>query len=188
MKKLALVLVLGLSAIACSKPHKVEAPAPAPPPAEPAPEPAPPPKVADTLTLPDQIEFETNEARIKQTPKTMASLEQLASQLKKHPEITKLRIEGHTDNVGKERLNEKLSKARAQAVATWLSQHEIEASRLVAVGYGAKRPLVSNDSPEHRQMNRRTEYVVEERDGKKVDGKESEKVASGTTAGGKTAN
>jgi outer membrane protein OmpA-like peptidoglycan-associated protein len=187
MKKLALVLVLGVSALACSKPHKVET-AKAPPPAEPAPAPAPEqPKVGEQLTLPEQIEFETNEARIKQTPKTLATLDQLADTLKKHPNITKLRIEGHTDNIGREKLNDKLSKARAQAVATWLSQHEIDSSRLVTIGYGAKRPLVPNDSIEHRAMNRRTEYYVEELDGKKVDS-EPTKVASGTSAGGKTAN
>ena len=187
MKKLALVLILGLSAMACSKPHKVEAPAPPPPAAEPAPAPVEQPKIGEQLTLPEQIEFEINEARIKQTPKTLATLDQLADTMKKHPNITKLRIEGHTDNVGKDKLNDKLSKARAQAVATWLSQHEVDATRLITLGYGAKRPLVPNDSADHRAMNRRTEYYVEELDGKKVDA-EPQKVASGTGAGGKTAN
>src|SRR4051812_46986274 len=54
MKKLALVLILGVSALACSKPHKVET-AKAPPPAEPAPPPAEQPKVGEQLTLPEQI-------------------------------------------------------------------------------------------------------------------------------------
>ena len=188
MKKLALVLVLGLSAMACSKPHKVEAPPPPPPAVEPAPPPAvEQPKVGEQLTLPEQIEFETNEARIKQTPKTLATLEELAKTMKKHPHITKLRIEGHTDNVGREKLNDKLSKARALAVATWLTQHEVEASRIVTLGFGAKRPLVPNDSAEHRAMNRRTEYYVEELEGKKVDS-EPTKVATGTGTGGKTTN
>ena len=188
MKKLALVLILGVAAMACSKPHKVEAPAPPPPAAEPAPAPVvEQPKVGEQLTLPEQIEFETNEARIKQTPKTLATLDQLADTMKKHPNITKLRIEGHTDNVGRDKLNDKLSKARAQAVATWLSQHEIDANRIVTLGFGAKRPLVPNDSADHRAMNRRTEYYVEELDGKKVDS-EPTKVAAGTSSGGKTTN
>jgi hypothetical protein len=90
--------------------------------------------------------------------------------LKSHTHVTKLRIEGHTDNVGKAKHNEKLSKARAEAVAKWLSEHEIEAQRLVTIGYGAKKPIKPNDSDANRAQNRRTEYYVEELDGKKVDG------------------
>ena len=186
MKKLALVLVLGVSAMACSAQVRVNEPAPAPVAAEPAPAPAPQPMVGEQLTLPEQIEFETNEARIKQTPKTLATLEQLADTMKKHPNITKLRIEGHTDNVGRDKLNDRLSKARAEAVANWLSLHDVSANRIVTLGFGAKRPLVPNDSADHRAMNRRTEYYVEELDGKKVD--DSQKVASGGAVSGKTTN
>jgi outer membrane protein OmpA-like peptidoglycan-associated protein len=196
MKKLAFAVVLGMSMMACraqvrvqaaAAPEPVAAPAPAPPP--PAPEP---PKVGEQLTLPEQIEFEVAESRILQTPKTLATLEQLAETMKTHPNITKLRIEGHTDNAGKAKRNEKLSKARAEAVAQWLAQHDVAASRLVTIGFGAKRPLVANDSADHRAMNRRTEYYVEELDGKKVDAEpQSQKVASGTASasgGGKTTN
>jgi outer membrane protein OmpA-like peptidoglycan-associated protein len=190
MKKLALVLVLGVSAMACRaqvRVHATAAPAQAPI-AEPAPAPVvvEQPKVGELLTLPEQVEFETNEARIKQTPKTIATLEQLAETMKKHPNITKLRVEGHTDNVGKDKRNDKLSKARAEAVANWLSLHDVAASRIVTAGFGAKRPLVPNDSADHRAMNRRTEYYVEELDGKKVD--DSQKVASGGSVGGRTTN
>jgi len=186
MKKLALVLVLVMSAMACKAQVRVQtakAPEPAPA-AEPAPEPVA--KVGEQLTLPDQIEFEFNEARIKQTPKTLASLEQLADTMKKNPKITKLRVEGHTDNVGKDKLNLKLSKARADAVAKWLAEHEVASSRIVTFGFGAKRPLVSNDSADHRAQNRRTEYYVDELEGKRVD--EPQKVAGATASGGKTAN
>lgn len=196
MKKLAFAVVLGMSMMACraqvrvqaaATPEPIAAPAPAPPP--PAPEP---PKVGEQLTLPEQIEFEVAESRIMQTPKTLATLEQLAETMKTHPNITKLRIEGHTDNAGKAKKNEKLSKARAEAVAQWLAQHDVATSRLVTVGFGAKRPLVANDSADHRAMNRRTEYYVEELDGKKVDAEpQAQKVASGTSSssgGGKTTN
>lgn len=188
MKKLALVLMLGLSTMACRAQVKVATVEPAPAPA-PAPEPLPPepmPVVGEQLTLPDQIEFETDEARIKQTPKTLASLEQLADVMKKNPKITKLRIEGHTDNRGKARHNEKLSKARADAVMQWLTQHDIEPSRMTTAGFGAKRPLVPNDSEAHRQQNRRTEYYVDEVEGKKVE--PGAKVAGTTSTGGKTTN
>ncbi len=190
-KKLALVLVLGLSAMGCHAQVKVEAVAAPEPVVEPAPPPvmAPEtPKVGEQLALPEQIEFETGAARIKQTPKTLATLEALAQTMKDNPKITKLRVEGHTDNVGKPRSNDKLSKARAEAVAKWLAQHDIAESRMVTFGFGAKRPLVPNDSADHRAQNRRTEYYVEELDGKKVE--DTSKVASGTTTttSGKLAN
>jgi OmpA-OmpF porin, OOP family len=174
--------------MACKAQVRVQAATP-PPAAEPAPPPPAPVeevKVGEQLTLPEQIEFETNEARIKQTPKTLATLEQLAETMKKHPKITKLRVEGHTDNIGSVKRNDKLSKARADAVAKWLAQHEVAESRIITLGFGAKRPLVPNDSADHRAQNRRTEYYVEELDGKKVE--EQPKVASGTASGGKTSN
>lgn len=181
-KKLALVLVLGFSALACHAQVKVEAAAPPPPPVvQPVPPPPPleAPKVGEQLSLPEQIEFETGEARIKQTPKTLATLESLAQTMKDNPNITKLRVEGHTDNVGRPKANDKLSKARAAAVAKWLTQHDVAESRMVTFGFGAKRPLVPNDSADHRAQNRRTEYYVEEIDGKKV--VDGPTVASGTT-------
>lgn len=188
MKKLALVLMLGLSTMACRAQVKI-ATVPQQPVAAPAPEPLPPepmPVVGEQLTLPDQIEFETDEARIKQTPRTLASLEQLADIMKKNPKITKLRIEGHTDNRGKAKHNDKLSKARADAVMQWLTQHDVDAKRMTTAGFGSKKPLVPNDSEARRQQNRRTEYYIDEVEGKKVD--PNEKVAGTMTTGGKTAN
>ena len=185
MKKLAIVFVLGVSAMACKAQVRVQTAKAPEPVAEPAPAPEP-AKVGEQLTLPDQIEFEFNEARIKQTPKTLASLEQLADTMKKNPKITRLRVEGHTDNVGKDKHNEKLSKARADAVAKWLAQHEVAENRIVALGFGAKRPIVPNDSADHRAQNRRTEYYVDEVEGKRIE--EASKVAAGTTSGGKTKN
>jgi outer membrane protein OmpA-like peptidoglycan-associated protein len=196
MKKIALGLVLVMMTMGCHAQVKVQAKAPPPPPAaEPEPAPAPEPQAGEQVVLPDQIEFESNQARIKQTPKTVETLEKLAELMKKHPNVTKLRIEGHTDNVGSNRLNERLSKARADAVAKWLSQHEVDDKRLVTVGFGAKKPIKPNDSEANRALNRRTEYYVAELEGKKVDGDvkgfedepaKPQKVAAGTTTGGKS--
>lgn len=184
MKKTAMAFFLGLSMIACKAQVRVQA-ATAPQPVEEpkVEEPAPAheePKQGEQIALPDQIEFESNEARIKQTPSTLETLQKLADVMKENPRITKLRIEGHTDDVGRAKHNEKLSRARAEAVATWLVQHGIEEGRLLTVGFGAKRPLVPNDSEANRAQNRRTEYYVEELDGSKV-------AATGTAAGGKSA-
>ncbi|MBX3189851.1 MAG: OmpA family protein [Labilithrix sp.] len=180
MKKLALVMVLGFSAMACRAQVKIQTTAQAPvaepaPPPPPAPAPAPEPN--QQITLPDQIEFEFDEARIKQTPKTLAALEQLADVMKQNPQITKLRVEGHTDNVGRAKHNDKLSKARAEAVAKWLAQHDVDPSRVVTFGYGASRPLASNDTADGRAQNRRTEYYVHELEGKTLEGAPATPVA-----------
>jgi outer membrane protein OmpA-like peptidoglycan-associated protein len=195
-KIVALGLVL-LTMVGCHAQVRVQAKTEPPPaPAEPEPPPPPPepePVVGEQIVLPDQIDFELNDSRIRQTPETLSTLDKLADLMKKHPHVTKLRIEGHTDNLGSKKLNNKLSKARADAVARWLSEHEIDAQRLVTVGFGSKRPLKPNDSEANRAQNRRTEYYVEELDGKKVqgDGKTFEdtkpqKIAAGTTSGGKS--
>jgi len=192
MKKIVLGVVLLASVVGCRASVHVQASTPAPPP-PPAAEPAPPPpaepapKVGDAIELPAQIEFERDQARIKQTPDTLGTLEKLAEIMKKNPGITKLRIEGHTDATGKAKHNEKLSKQRADAVAKWLGEHDVKADRLVTVGYGASRPIAPNDTAEHRAQNRRTEYYVEEIDGKKLD-QPTQKVAAGTPTSGKTSN
>lgn len=191
-KKLAFALVLGVSMLACKAQVRVQAKVASPPPEppkqeEPAPPPAP--QQGEQIALPDQIEFELDEARIKQTPKTLEALQKLAAIMKDNPRITKLRIEGHTDDLGKKKHNDKLSKARADAVAKWLAQHDIEEKRLVTVGHGSRKPLVANDSEDHRAQNRRTEYYVDEVDGAKVAGDGKTIASSGsngtTTTSGK---
>lgn len=187
MKKIALGIVLVMAMVGCKARVQVQAktPAPEPPKHE---EPAPPPeqpKAGEQIVLPEMIEFETDSATIRETEKTLSALNKLAEVMKTHPTITKLRIEGHTDNRGKAKHNEKLSQARADSVARWLADHGVDASRMTTKGFGSKRPLVANDSEEHRQANRRTEYYVDEVDGKKVDGTKPVEVAAGSTNGGK---
>jgi OOP family OmpA-OmpF porin len=195
MKKSVLfALALAVTMTACKARVQVQAKTPTPEPPkqeEPKPEPmkaAEEPKQGEQIVLPDMIEFELNDARIKETDKTLAALGKLADVMKKHPNITKLRIEGHTDSSGKARRNERLSKARADAVAKWLAENGVEASRLTTIGWGARHPLVANDSADHRAQNRRTEYYVDEVDGKKVDQAQTTTTASGTSTGGKGAN
>jgi outer membrane protein OmpA-like peptidoglycan-associated protein len=74
----------------------------------------------------------------------------------------KMRIEvgGHTDNVGNDAANQLLSEERANAVRDFLIAHGIEASRVVAKGYGETRPVATNDTDEGRALNRRTEITV----------------------------
>jgi outer membrane protein OmpA-like peptidoglycan-associated protein len=72
---------------------------------------------------------------------------------------TKAEIQGHTDAVGGEDYNLRLSDARAASVRLWLTQHGIEAPRLSSKGYGKSRPVADNGSDEGRARNRRVELV-----------------------------
>ena len=71
-------------------------------------------------------------------------------------------IEGHTDNVGKEAYNVRLSKARADSVKQYLvDKFGIDATTVEAVGYGPSRPVADNSTPEGKQKNRRVDAVLE---------------------------
>ena len=78
-----------------------------------------------------------------------------------HTEVTKIRIEGHTDDRGTAHLNAKLSDARAAAVATWLVRHGVDRSHLTSIGFGSSRPIDTNDTDAGRANNRRVEFHIE---------------------------
>jgi outer membrane protein OmpA-like peptidoglycan-associated protein len=83
--------------------------------------------------------------------------------LEQHPEIERLEVQGHTDNLGSDEFNRVLSEQRAAAVAQWLIAHGTSAARLVSKGYGTSRPVASNDSEQGRTKNRRVEFRVLQR-------------------------
>lgn len=146
-------------------------PAPEPTPATtPAPTPTPDPNAKvvvkkDRLELPGQIVFENNSAVLK--PESDAAITQLKQYLDETPRVTKLRIEGHTDNSGTPQGNETLSGQRALAVKAALVAKGIKAERLLAVGFGQNKPIADNATEEGKAKNRRTEFHVAELGGKK---------------------
>jgi outer membrane protein OmpA-like peptidoglycan-associated protein/tetratricopeptide (TPR) repeat protein len=87
---------------------------------------------------------------------------ELATLLKMMNDVPTLKIEisGHTDNVGSATFNKKLSERRAKAVVDYLIGKGISNDRMTFVGYGFEKPKASNDTPEGRQENRRTEFKV----------------------------
>lgn len=101
--------------------------------------------------------FATGSAELR--PESGEELRRLKSLLDKNPDL-KIRINGHTDNVGDEQANLTLSEARAKAVYDWLIANGIDAQRLRFQGFGESRPIDANDTPEGRQRNRRTEFEV----------------------------
>ena len=76
----------------------------------------------------------------------------------------RMRIEGHTDAVGSDLANLKLSQARADSVAKSIARRGVETSRLDAVGFGEMRPIQTNDSDDGRAANRRVEFIIVDQD------------------------
>jgi outer membrane protein OmpA-like peptidoglycan-associated protein len=72
----------------------------------------------------------------------------------------KVEISGHTDNVGKDDYNQRLSEDRAQSVVDYLVEKKISEDRLTAVGYGKTKPFATNDTAEGRAKNRRIEFKI----------------------------
>ncbi len=74
--------------------------------------------------------------------------------------VISIELSGHTDNVGSDADNKKLSQDRVNAVMAYLESKGIDAARMKAVGYGERKPLASNDTEEGRQQNRRVEFKI----------------------------
>ena len=90
---------------------------------------------------------------------SQAELDRLAAFMKENPNL-RVEISGHTDNKGKAALNQALSLKRARAVVNYLAKKGISKTRMVAVGYGSRKPVASNRFEEGRKQNRRTEFKV----------------------------
>lgn len=84
--------------------------------------------------------------------------------LDEHPEIHRLRVEGHTDAIGDAAYNDDLSARRAKAVEAWLVAHGIEQSRLESVGVGSRAPIDTDDTDDARARNRRVIFRIVERE------------------------
>jgi outer membrane protein OmpA-like peptidoglycan-associated protein len=110
------------------------------------------------LTLGDVL-FETGQATL--MPGAMTTVDRLAQFMGDYPERS-VRIEGHTDSVGSDTLNQRLSEQRAMAVSDALVARGVDAARIQTVGYGEARPVASNDTAGGRQQNRRIEVVISE--------------------------
>ena len=87
------------------------------------------------------------------------ALQELYTLLRDHPTI-RIRIVGHTDNVGKEDYNQRLSEGRSASVKKEMVSRGIDPSRIETAGHGETDPIVPNDTEAHRQMNRRVEVVI----------------------------
>lgn len=106
------------------------------------------------------LEFEFGKADIKSS--SFPSLDNLANLLNKK-KTYKICIAGHTDNVGDATLNFKLSIQRAEAVKIYLITKKVAEKQITVQGFGATKPVVSNETEEGRAKNRRVEFIVMEK-------------------------
>ena len=123
----------------------------------PEPEPKPEIKVGEVVKL-DRVFFVT--AKWDLLPESNEQLNEVVELLNKYPSM-EIAIHGHTDDRGDDNYNLNLSKNRAESVYKYLTgQGAIAKERLSFEGFGEKKPVATNETPEGRQINRRVEFVV----------------------------
>ena len=110
------------------------------------------------VTMTNQTAFETDSSTIK--PAFHSTMDKLADVVVRYGKTT-LTVVGHTDNVGADAYNQRLSERRALSVAQYLETHRVNGMRLATAGKGETQPVASNSTESGRQANRRVEIYVE---------------------------
>ena len=144
-------------AAAAPAPAPAAAPAPAPAAAAPAPAPAPAPVAAQKVTYAADAFFDFDKSVLK--PEGRAKLDDLVSKIK-DINLEVIIAVGHTDSVGSDAYNQRLSVRRAEAVKAYLVSKGIERNRIYTEGKGEKQPIADNRTAEGRAKNRRVEVEV----------------------------
>lgn len=109
------------------------------------------------LHVVEGIQFETGNDILLES--SFENLDAVVNIMKDHPEY-KLKINGHTDNVGDPEFNMNLSQARAESVKRYLESQNIEGNRLTTTGFGETQPIETNETPEGRAKNRRVDFEI----------------------------
>ncbi|MGH8709600.1 MAG: OmpA family protein [Burkholderiales bacterium] len=110
------------------------------------------------ITMTNQTAFDTDSSSIK--PGFHSTMDKVADVVVRYGKTT-LTVVGHTDNVGTDAYNQKLSERRALSVAQYLESRRVDGMRLATAGKGEAQPVASNASDTGRQANRRVEIYVE---------------------------
>jgi len=137
-------------------------PPPPPPPPKPVPPPPPPPppppapKVERTIIL-DDVLFDFDKSAIK--PEAAQILDRLVAFMNENPS-SKVSLSGHTDSIGTEAYNLKLSDRRWMSVRDYVVKEGVDSSRVSGQGFGESKPIASNATAEGRAKNRRVEIKV----------------------------
>lgn len=119
----------------------------------------------DEIVISTQVQFISGGKTKRETvdPVSDDLMKEIKDVINKHPEIVKIEVQGHTDDMGTEAFNLQLSQERADAVKKWLVDAGVPGDKLVAKGYGWEKPLGDNRVKTGRQKNRRVQFVVLER-------------------------
>ena len=104
----------------------------------------------------NNILFDTGKATLK--PESMAEIQKVADYMKKNPTV-RFEVQGHTDNQGSDKINDPLSKQRAEAIVKALASLGVDDFNLKAVGKGSHEPVADNKTEEGRAKNRRVEFI-----------------------------
>ena len=110
-----------------------------------------------SLGLPERLLFDFNKSDIK--PENGKEIVRLAKQLNKY-DLQKLKIVGHTDDIGNPEYNQKLSEERAQSVAGIFLNEGFKQTNLNVIGRGSNQPFVPNTSDENQASNRRVAIII----------------------------
>jgi outer membrane protein OmpA-like peptidoglycan-associated protein/thioredoxin-like negative regulator of GroEL len=108
------------------------------------------------VTLYD-IYFDFGKASIRK--ESERNLYEMVDDLKRSP-LTQVEIAGHTDSIGSDGANQKLSLRRADAIKDFFVENGVDPERMITRGYGSQFPVAPNDTEENRQLNRRTEFTI----------------------------
>jgi len=127
--------------------------------APPPPPPPPPPPAPKKIELSADAYFDFDKATLKPAGKEKIDAE-LVAPMKEHPNLRAL-VEGHTDSIGSDAYNQRLSERRANAVRDYMVSRGIDAQRITTKGWGKSKPIASNKTKEGRARNRRVEITEE---------------------------
>jgi len=110
------------------------------------------------ITMSSEVSFDFNSARV--TPAFGTTLDKVGDILQRYNRST-VTIIGHTDNVGSDTYNQRLSEQRAESVARYIEGRGVERGRVFTEGRGESEPRASNASEAGRQLNRRVEMIIQ---------------------------
>jgi len=125
--------------------------------------------VDNRIKLPGAVVFRTGSDQL--DPVSDDVLEIVHDYLEAKPEISLLRIEGHTDSDGPPAANQTLSEKRALAVVRWLAGVGVDCKRMLPVGFGETKPIAPNTTPDGKSQNRRVMFINAAVKGKALGGK-----------------
>jgi outer membrane protein OmpA-like peptidoglycan-associated protein len=109
------------------------------------------------ITLKGDVTFDFDSVAVR--PGLHSEIDRIAQIMVKYPQ-TEIMVEGHTDSVGAESYNQRLSERRAEAVKSLLVQQGVDPYRVTTFGYGESRPVATNAEEAGRQLNRRVEIRI----------------------------